>query len=924
MSPLEALHHVDKDVFCIDTILSSKPTTENSFLQILDNRLGWNEIVSTIDKTILSTPLACKQALIRNIEVIDYNAKVTMYSNNIINNVYIRDKINKMMHGKINAFTNNEYINIYGDVALKPRFLLPLIPLDDVSAIALWGVRSSEDLSSRRCRYGDIIEYIIINKELKLMKIVCLLCNSELDYISVCNVLLYTVCFGDEWFERWDLIGSFSSDIVNMTMILKSVSDAIKMHGCKIPDAFNYVECSGISGYRRLPFPGFDLMQEVKDYATGGIAHPCLPEEDVDRIFSASLFKLPIKPVKYMTFYQFLDSRIWSTSGSSSLGHYEVEGEGKVIRIKCKKNGVSDVYSTQELYDLCLASSEQTSSVLIKSELSKVRLAVASDLLTYLKMAWIAHLAGDYYEQWDSVVSGEEPNVMLDRLNTMVELCSDNWGMPFDYKGFEKQPETIELRAISRNEANVAEITVQNNCGDLTEFYLVRDSVDRSWTNSTLLARKGLGGSGGLKNSMILPVTGGLMSGLQLTARIGSGWNKTMTDRNLAILQGFGVSINDIVRYVKGDDSAFFCAYPRKLQMVEYLYRKMNIVGGVGKFGIIKSANEFLRCWVDPLRVHGYAGRLIPGLMQRKPWVSAPWTATNTLDAIFNTVQTLRRRLTLSSRLDCFWQHVSKKWCFSHKVPVLALSIPKSLGGLGYETWDGEHKMVPSLNFTPKLQLKFINITTKRRDFWLHQAKGIDLYITHEEADFLAQNDMNTLLSSDDVPEASRSLREKWKEEMKLIKFKVVRINTPVFLNVIPIKLLDIPDALKHMKRQDSSSFGSLSHEINQILSLKPLLNLKGWSVKDCFKYFPTVERIYRSEKNPHLGEFLDWYGGVMPLVSYSLSPLLVDSFRSGLAKQIKFLPRRGALLTLLGSRYAPMLENWLKASSRYVRVCQW
>jgi len=802
---------------------------------------------------------------------------------------------------------------------LRLKFVEQDWPESDQDAQEIWPARGKADLSLRRLRYTDIRSYVYTNGDDDIKCVGMKLLNTGFDYITVCNLMIFTCLFGSSWFDFWDSIYTFGKDVEHMTKVMKRVSDIIKTSGAHLPDWELFVECSGMSGYRNLPFPGFDYESEVKHLADAGIEHRWSEDKKwFAQYCHDKLYRLPRKWNKKLTFLQFLQSDIWLTSGSSSLGHYIIVIDGVENRIKCKKNMIKDIFTPEELEELCLNHKTQENSVVVKNELGKVRLAVSSDVLTYFSMAYIGYCSSKFYEDWDSVVSGESVNDQINRLNQMVSQCKDKFGMPYDYASFDHQPETHELKSIY---SVMAEVGIQNT-PDRSTFLTLFHNTLGAFDKATLYTRANVDDH---NVEMTLPIRGGLMSGLFITAIVGNGWNKVVTDLNKDMLQERGKDIRDLTSYIKGDDSSFFSKDASLLQEMELGYRKMNVKGGVGKFSIMWGRNEFLRTWMAE-RCYGYAGRIIPGLMQRKPWSNTPWSGSMIIDAIYKDIHILRRRLPTNSKIDTFWKHVSGIWCTLHKIPIQALTIPKVHGGLGLGQWNGTDIIEPKIIQVPKLKVKIKNSNGLRGDQIRKKAEMYNIKLNADDAESIAQDQMSSVLASDDLPQISRKLRSEWKKAVMRASYTIKKIKKEN-LTVFVLPMLDVDNTVDFSKNKHKSSFGSLRREVEQLLELKPMIAKAGTTIKAVMKgnyQFVRLWKAYQLAKNPHLGEFLDWYGGNVSLQTYSLNPLLNEMYTYQLTYCLRNVSRRFRKLTTLLSHYSPMWEIVLRASSIYQRVCQW
>jgi len=808
-----------------------------------------------------------------------------------------------------------------------PKYKLITVPVTDVDALLLWPERNKVDLSLRRSRYPDFYTWAETHSD--TMTVLNYLTNCKYDYFSVCNIVISSIVYGYEWFENLKLAGIWTENHDTMITKLKYMGNMVKLYHADFNDWQNYTELAGLTGYKNLPEKDFDYDQEVKNLAHAGEKHPWTENGfNFEEEAISSLYKLPERWNKKMSLLEFIKSKVWITNGASSEGYYTVEffdKEGaKTKRVKCRKNMVMDILTPEEIYELCMHANFQTNNVLVKSELGKVRLAVSSDFATYINMCYMNYCASDFYLQWKNVVSGESTSEQIDRLNRMVLLCLRLFGMPFDYQGFDHQPTTEELLAIIKVLIRVG----RQNAYDLEEYDRLASNTIEGFKNSTLKSKNPQ-----TALVLILKVLGGLMSGLFLTAFIGNGWNRVVTDINKKIIHNItNMNMTDLEEYIKGDDSSFYSDDKYKLQLMEYVYKRLNIKAAPEKFSIMFGNNEFLRTWVRD-RAYGYPGRVLPGLMQRKPWSNTPWSGTMVLDAIYSDVQILRRRIGDKTNLDALWLHMSNRWCSLHNIPTAAISIPKSLGGLGCGYWNGEDHIEPKIFQVPKMKLTITNNNGYRKKELIDKLKlHYNISLEAKTAEVLASDEMSANLVSDDIPIISKELRDKWKYLIKQqsfniykkkISFKEVEIMAKINID----RPIDEPGTVKDTIYANKSSFGSMKHEVDRLLSIKPVLKKLRISLKDAIRtegWFPDLKQMIDRFKNYHIGELLDWLGGSISMASYSINPLFYEMYQKMITKKLDGMKKRGRMSDLVCGYWVRYLEPVVTGWALYQRTGQW
>jgi len=557
--------------------------------------------------------------------------------------------------------------------------------------------RHKADLAIRRCRWRDIYSCFLVpshNRQLierTLPFIQFIIYNTTLDYITTCNISLAAILFGEKWWRRWISIGCFTdSDITRISKLMSTISDKIKTTGCNIGYSFEMLENKCLTGYRQKPFPGFEPLKAAQELAESGIDHYWSNnEEDFKTFVFEQLYKLPKRWNKRMTFLQYIASNAWARSGSSSFGKLSLnitdrDGNDISEEVKISKNLVSDILTPEEIRQMCLESEEQINVAFDKPELGKIRIAVSSDIFTYIKMCYIYYCASDFYLEWEGVVSAESIEEETDRNIETLRKLREAFGMPFDYDQFDHQPRLIELMTID----SVGHAVGRLNTDDIQEFDIISANLMRGWKKATLRLT--------VNNILhIFKVRGGLESGLLLTAILGNGWNRIATKLN-------ALSVDQILHsgeaacWIKGDDSSFVDKSALKLQLMELGYRAMDIKGGKGKFSIVQHKTEFLRVWYAK-KCSGYPMRALPGIFQRKPWSNEPWTPIAANTAIASTVNTIIRRGADRNLASIFRKHTLESWGRRKGIPIAAVGIPIQLGGLGLLPWDGTTSIFPKI-----------------------------------------------------------------------------------------------------------------------------------------------------------------------------------------------------------------------------------
>lgn len=831
-------------------------------------------------------------------------------------------------------------LNISNDIGEKRDLTVYWTSGKDEDYEAVWPARTKTDLAIRRTRARDLWLHLRGKTKYGYVKRWIDDLRGDFDYISVLILGWAAVLFGEEWCNTWSRLGACDNGIERWALVTKKVNDLLKLHGIQ-DDQFNYVECAALLGYRNPPYPGFDVFREAEILASGGGERTFLPGMTF-KDYAVKALRMDVPAVKYVSFTSYvegveLDPKSlgfinpavrttgprWLTTGASSEGYLEfVDMEGKTHRIKARKNFIPDVIPLSTLAEEAATNEQQVNKTIIKAELGKIRLAVSSDLNTYLQMSWVLHHLGGAYKQWLGNTLEETIEEQTRRLLHMLDLCRDKYGLPFDYAGFDHQPNTDELVCIMKILIEHARRNIEP-CG-LAEFDAIGNRVLAGFTNSTLEARRD-------SETRLYKVTGGLMSGLRVTSVIGNAWNSVLTAAVIDLCTAAGMNPNGIARYIRGDDSAIFTDTPAQATVLSQGYKVSGALSTSGKFSVQHGKMEFLRVWFDT-RCHGYPARAIAGLVQRKPWSSEPWSADSTLKAIREVVNTLNRR---GLQCEAVWSTISGHWCNLHRLPKAVLQVPRSLGGFGLVPWDGFTILSEHVPKMPKTSFTFTNVTPWRRTQIQNLAREHNIPLSLEQIDKIATDQLLGVVASDDVPMISRDLRTKWRDQLKAMHIRPKR-TTRCF---DPIdKLITLPTPRSYEASQTDltclltdlenqrGSFGSRRKDGAILSAIKPLLaeaglSLRQWIRQNLLHLNDAMTRLGSS----HIAEKLDWLLGDIPAPTEKLHPACSSWLKDTLAGWVKPKVKvPNASLSGFFSVYARSAENLILSWPLVQSVYMW
>lgn len=743
----------------------------------------------------------------------------------------------------------------------------PLPEMDDL-CVELIPPRTKKDLSIRRSRFADLISFHRTAGSSDLLRSWWVALPREMDYIWCLITLVAATNFGDDWFKRCRWLGLWDGGLEDYITAVKKLNDVIKTRGLQDKHWPYFVELGTLTGYRNPPYPGFDLFSEAAKLADGG--------KDEDFEFYGESFVdvvrdvliVPPRPVEYLSFHDYVVSGVWLTAGASSVGRVDVTIDGKRVKFKARKNLLPYIYSFETLYQESIDATQQTSTTIIKSELGKIRIAVAGDIYTYLKMSWINHLLGGAYKDWHGGTLEETVSQQTSRMAHMLQLCSNTFGVPFDYAAFDHQPSTRQIQIMTAALCQIAKTNVP--VPEQAEFTAFCVSLIKSYENAWLITKTS-------ERQQRDYVAGGLQSGMRWTSVIGNAWNSVMTEIVIRLCKRLKTDELQ-ARYIRGDDSAIFSNTYGYAALVERVYKVIGVQGGEGKFSIRRNAMEFLRIWYSD-RAIGYPARALPGLVQRKPWSGEPWTPLHPLRAVWDVATTLTRRGVDSLS---YAKHVLKRWCSLKRVTSAALSVPSAVGGWGILPWDGCTRLSPPMPSLIPPSFPGIISQDRRRNEWLNKAAAFNLPISVEQADALAQSDLDSTIGADDVRGVASTFRKDWNDLLRSWQPRVTRLDDhPMsqrqFNLNIAIPLSQQFEFLTDNIAEQAPRFGSWRSRITIIQDAQRILKVRDetlgqWLRRDHSDWWEELKHFHHTWSR---SDRLDYLFGKIPFSTTPLHPLL-------------------------------------------------
>jgi len=611
--------------------------------------------------------------------------------------------------------------------------------------------RTKMDRAIRRLKYTDIEKQISPDTREAINWM------GHMDQIWATNLLIWTEMHGLSAFMEMKSHGFFNDlqTFIEMTSTLSSWVKRFDITNTESKQKF--AEMNTLAGYMNSDLVQTDWRAELKSLAHGG-AHHGLVGSDWKRDFLVSNAQIKLPAIQntrpdYIGFKDYIASGRWLTAGSSSEGVVKWEAAGEKGSFKARKNMLSYVYTTDELYDMCVHwDGVSRNKAFTKDELSKRRLAVASNVEGYLYESYFLALYGHPYKNWKYITLDESAGESHNRTAFVSKLLKDGaYALPFDFKGFDHQPTTWEILAMIKS--NLYEVQVPKSAD--VEWGYIRAKILHSYARSEIMMR--------IDNKHVVEtVTGGLPSGVRLTSLIGNQWNAIVTN----IVLNYASEItkeNPLAVGIRGDDTYIIHQSPVYLGIVREMYRAVNAIGLDSKFGICYGVCEFLRNEISKHGQRGWSNRSIPSITQRKPWNASPWGIETQVKTTHDNIATIERRI----GKELLFLHTANKikWSRYFKQTYKWLELPTRLGGLGVypdKGWRPGRK----LSLARPKSVHFVN-TIPTQPPW------IDLTTT--QAKIFSNLQMNKLLATDDIVHVSKFTNDglllsmrKFKTEWKL------------------------------------------------------------------------------------------------------------------------------------------------------------
>nr|UHS72541.1 MAG: putative RNA-dependent RNA polymerase [Totiviridae sp.] len=617
----------------------------------------------------------------------------------------------------------------------------------DIQLQEIFKPRAKVDLSLRRFRMVDLLRHSTYEQRLELGR------YTHLDYIFVQNIFVYMIVFGVPTLRSLRATGMFNNRELFLTAA-KELSTLAKRYVDDRDNAKQKVcELATIIGYMNPAIDELNVLEEVHSLAAPGNPH------GVNRHCWQNEFDAQVREImEYTPIHDFIPFELyvkegkWLTSGSSSIGTVEWFANDEKGHFKARKNMLTQLYTPDDIYNMCVHwDGKLKSRVFIKNEMSKLRLAVASNIEAYIHESYMLYLYGHGFKNYFGITLDESPTAQHIREIEMVKMLQDGaYGFPFDYKSFDHQPTTSEIQSIIKRVISI--IMPQIPSRYYTECNHLFTRILDSYTNSYL--------SGEINDITFrdVRVKGGVPSGVRSTSLIGNLWNSCVTHKAIEITESqIGQKPFKHIS-LRGDDVAILSHNPMALYALRVNYAAINAIGLDSKLGISPKICEFLRNEIRTDGIRGWTCRGIGGLSQRKPWNPSPWSPNAEVTTNAANIGLLERRV--GYQIPQLHQINKIKWSKHMRQSYKWLELPIRLGGFGLYPFQG---WLPNCKL-PLAKKPLVDVQN------VHPSFTPFITLNQQQTALLAKIEMTNKMQTDDIPGTQKLFSKEWINQVKATK----------------------------------------------------------------------------------------------------------------------------------------------------------
>lgn len=373
-----------------------------------------------------------------------------------------------------------------------------------------------------------------------------------------------------------------------------------------------FVDLDRLGDY--MPYTTTDVfVDDIKEWVQAHVVHTWDGDEELwytkfkDTMRNV-LFRRGVSPTKKWTVDQFLNNGdMWATSGSSfdpalteklKIRDEDLQSD---VAVKNTKWATRWHLSKSDIKKLMFRRRRQVCKAVQKSELTKVRAVISSDLSLYLKMSFVSLYLDQIFKERDdsTLFMGKEKT--FDMWQSFQQ--DGTYRMPVDQSGFDHN---VSLRQILITLDLMRELLQTYNCGD---------EVDEMMD----LIKYGLEAGNVHVGKVTIPITSGLLSGWRWTALLGTLVNIAELEMSVEYGAEHGSRPNVQAHNSQGDDVWLKCAGFNDCYVIWYAMKSFGLDVNPKKFFVSNTRDEYLRRVLDNKVLTGYPARSITSICFRNP-----------------------------------------------------------------------------------------------------------------------------------------------------------------------------------------------------------------------------------------------------------------------------------------------------------------
>lgn len=533
---------------------------------------------------------------------------------------------------------------------------------------------------NRRLKMSNLLKFY--KRELNLLQPM-----KGADYQLALNIMIWSQALTDTEFQALETC-NFITTRDQFSEVAAKISADVKPIGLESRTKRLFGEFDACLGYKHEDSEWDTDAEMVK---LSAVDPPRV--DNWEQLWEEAANKVFIKPAimpKYQEFSEYVKSLRWATSGSSSVGRVYYIDEHKALRhFKPRKNMVTALLTPEQIWTLVQNwDGRIVNTPVIKNELGKIRLAIASNLESYIYEAYCLDMFGHSFKNWGGITLDETVTEEVERTQLDIEnLRKSEFALPWDFAKFDHQVRKTEIQDILTR--------LKSYCDKRT--WQVWDMVIGSYDKAVLTNPQ---------TGYSVAVTNGLQSGQRTTSLIGNTWNAICTQIARQKANHLMGKEEHVRIGIRGDDTYILSKNPKYLYLLRLSFASLMIVGHDRKFSIRQWSFEFLRNTTTTESVIGWPSRAIPAITERKPWSDDLLTPHTEVVTISENIRNFERRI----QNELPHLHMSNKvqWSRFTKQSYLWLELPRRLGGLGIYQFRG---FIPSskLSLTPEYAPKIDN-----------------------------------------------------------------------------------------------------------------------------------------------------------------------------------------------------------------------